>query len=85
MNVEKSMNALQFSNALTEIWKLIGECNRYIDLTTPWVLAKNEADRPRLGTVLYVLAEGCAYCGCAYRADHAAYAGTYFCADWRNR
>lgn len=57
MNVEKSMNALQFSNALTEIWKLIGECNRYIDLTTPWVLAKNEEDRPRLGTVLYVLLE----------------------------
>ena len=57
VNVEKSMNALQFSNALTEIWKLIGECNRYIDLTTPWVLAKNEADRPRLGTVLYVLLE----------------------------
>ena len=60
VNVEKSMNALQFSNALTEIWKLIGECNRYIDLTTPWVLAKNEADRPRLGTVLYVLLE-CAH------------------------
>lgn len=57
VNVEKSMNALQFSNALTEIWKLIGECNRYIDLTTPWVLAKNEADHPRLGTVLYVLLE----------------------------
>ncbi len=57
VNVEKNMNALQFSNALTEIWKLIGECNRYIDLTTPWVLAKNEADRPRLGTVLYVLLE----------------------------
>ncbi len=57
VNVEKSMNALQFSNALTEIWKLIGGCNRYIDLTTPWVLAKNEADRPRLGTVLYVLLE----------------------------
>ena len=55
--VEKSMNALQFSSALTEIWKLIGECNKYIDLTTPWILAKNEADRPRLGTVLYVLAE----------------------------
>ncbi len=56
-NVEKNMNALQFSGALTEIWKLIGECNKYIDLTTPWILAKNEADRPRLGTVLYVLLE----------------------------
>ena len=55
--VDKSMNALQFSSALTEIWKLIGECNKYIDLTTPWILAKNEADRPRLGTVLYVLLE----------------------------
>ena len=56
-SVEKSMNALQFSTALTEIWKLIGECNRYIDLTTPWILAKKEEDRPRLGTVLYMLAE----------------------------
>ena len=56
-SVEKSMNALQFSSALAEIWKLIGECNRYIDQTTPWILAKNEADRPRLGTVMYVLLE----------------------------
>ena len=56
-SVEKSMNALQFSGALAEIWKLIGECNRYIDLSTPWILAKNEADRPRLGTVMYVLLE----------------------------
>lgn len=57
MRVEKNMNALQFSGALVEIWKLIGECNKYIDLTMPWILAKNEADRPRLGTVLYVLLE----------------------------
>ena len=55
--VEKHMNALQFSVALSEIWKVIGECNRYIDQTTPWILAKNEADRPRLGTVLYNLLE----------------------------
>ena len=54
---EKNMDALQFSTALTEIWKVIGECNRYIDLTAPWVLAKSEENRPRLGTVLYVLAE----------------------------
>ena len=56
-SVEKSMNALQFSSALSEIWKLIGRCNKYIDQTTPWILAKHEADRPRLGTVLYVLLE----------------------------
>ena len=55
--VDQYMNALQFSNALTEIWKLVGECNRYIDVTMPWVLAKNEADKPRLGTVLYNLLE----------------------------
>lgn len=55
--VEKSMDALQFSGALTEIWKVIGECNRYIDQTAPWVLAKDEGKRERLGTVLYVLLE----------------------------
>ena len=56
-NVEKSMNDLQFSGALTEIWKLIGKCNKYIDLNTPWVLAKDESQKPRLGTVMYVLLE----------------------------
>ncbi|MBQ8094435.1 MAG: methionine--tRNA ligase [Clostridia bacterium] len=55
--VEADMNALNFSQALTRIWHLIGSCNRYIDQTTPWILAKNEADKPRLGTVLYVLCE----------------------------
>ncbi|MCL2811294.1 MAG: methionine--tRNA ligase [Clostridia bacterium] len=53
--VENHMNGLQYSGALSEIWKLVGECNRYIDLTTPWLLAKNPEDRPRLGTVLYHL------------------------------
>ena len=55
--VEREMNDLQFSLALQEIWKLIGECNRYIDLTQPWVLGREESGRPRLSTVLYVLAE----------------------------
>ena len=36
------------SVALSEIWKLIGDCNRYIDITQPWVLAKDEALKPRL-------------------------------------
>jgi methionyl-tRNA synthetase len=53
--VEASMDALQFSAALTELWKLVSECNRYIDLTEPWVLAKDPARRERLGTVLYHL------------------------------
>ncbi len=55
--VGKQMDDLQFSNALADIWKLIGRANKYIDETTPWILAKSEEDRPRLGTVLYHLAE----------------------------
>ena len=55
--VEREMDALQFSVALSEIWKLIGDCNRYIDITQPWVLGKSEDTLPRLGTVLYYLAE----------------------------
>ncbi len=55
--VEKQMDALQFSLALGEIWKFIGELNRYIDITQPWVLGKTEEGLPRLKTVLYVLAE----------------------------
>ena len=56
-NVEKQMNNLQFSLALVEIWNFIGELNRYIDITQPWILGKTEEGLPRLKTVLYVLAE----------------------------
>ncbi len=55
--VENYVNAFQFSNALTEIWKLIGDCNKYIDMTQPWVLGRSEETKPRLQTVLYTLAE----------------------------
>ncbi len=55
--VTANMDALQFSLALADIWKLVGDCNRYIDATAPWVLAKREEDKARLGTVLYHLAE----------------------------
>ncbi|MBO4367778.1 MAG: methionine--tRNA ligase, partial [Clostridia bacterium] len=56
-SVAAQMDALQFSVALGEIWKLVGECNRYIDITQPWVLGKSEESRPRLATVMYYLAE----------------------------
>ena len=49
--VEKDMDEMQFSQALAEIWKLIGECNRYIDVTQPWVRGKIEDGRPRRKTV----------------------------------
>ncbi len=55
--VEEQVNAFQFSAALQEIWKLIGECNKYIDVTQPWVLGRGEEGRPRLNTVMYTLAE----------------------------
>lgn len=55
--VEEEMDTLQLSNALAEIWKLISRSNKYIDETTPWILAKDPAKRDRLGTVLYNLAE----------------------------
>ncbi len=55
--VEKAMDELQFGQALTEVWKLVGDANRYIDQTQPWVLGKSEQGLPRLGTVLYNLAE----------------------------
>ena len=55
--VEELMDAFQFSNALAEIWKLISRTNKYIDETTPWALAKDEAKKDRLQTVMYNLCE----------------------------
>jgi len=55
--VEDLLDKLQFSTALTEIWKVISRVNKYIDETMPWVLAKDEANNPRLAAVMYNLAE----------------------------
>lgn len=54
--VDKSMCRLEFHNSLISIWELIGECNRYIDKTAPWVLFK-EGRIAELGNVLYNLLE----------------------------
>ena len=48
---------LAFSEALSAIWQLVGRANKYIDETAPWVLAKDESKKARLGTVLYNLME----------------------------
>ena len=56
--VEAAMDSLQFSTALSAVWRAIGECNKYIDLTMPWALAKDPEKRTYLGTVLYHLIEG---------------------------
>lgn len=55
--VTKAVNALSAPDALNEIFKIINRANKYIDETMPWALAKDEAQKPRLQTVLYNLAE----------------------------
>ncbi|MBQ1684684.1 MAG: methionine--tRNA ligase [Clostridia bacterium] len=63
--VEDAMNAIHPNEALAEIFKLIRISNKYIDVTAPWILAKDEAKRERLGTVLYNLAESMRIAGVA--------------------
>ena len=57
VKAQEHMGELQFSLALQDIWALIGECNRYIDVNAPWVLIKTEEGKERLKTVMYVLCE----------------------------
>ena len=56
--VQKKMDDLRVADAITEIFTLFKRCNKYIDETEPWVLAKDEAKKDRLSTVLYNLVEG---------------------------
>ncbi|NLC26197.1 MAG: methionine--tRNA ligase [Fastidiosipila sp.] len=55
--VEQHFDKMEFSLVLASIWHLIGQSNKYIDLTTPWILAKEEESRSRLAAVLYTLAD----------------------------
>ena len=55
--VEAKMTDLRVADALTEIFQVFKRCNKYIDETEPWVLAKDEAKKARLSTVLYNLVE----------------------------
>ncbi len=54
---EKQMDKFQFSVALNEVFRLLDRANKYIDETTPWILAKNEETKPRLLTVMKNLCE----------------------------
>lgn len=56
--VTEKMDKLRVADAITEIFSLFKRCNKYIDETEPWVLAKDEAKKDRLATVLYNLIEG---------------------------
>ncbi len=53
--VDGFIEQTQINNALAEIFKVVSRANKYIDETTPWILAKDEANRARLATVLYNL------------------------------
>ena len=55
--VEAKMDELRIADAITEVFALFKRCNKYIDETEPWVLAKDEAKKDRLATVLYNLVE----------------------------
>ncbi|MFA1822357.1 methionine--tRNA ligase [Virgibacillus oceani] len=55
--VEEAMENMQFSVALSSLWQLISRTNKYIDETEPWILAKDEAKKERLGNVMAHLAE----------------------------
>ena len=56
--VEKKMADLRVADAITEIFTLFKRCNKYIDETMPWALAKDEAKKDRLETVLWNLIQG---------------------------
>lgn len=55
--VQEKMDKLRVADAITAVFDLFRRCNKYIDETTPWVLAKDEADHDRLAEVLYNLTE----------------------------
>ncbi|MDR3584360.1 MAG: methionine--tRNA ligase [Desulfosporosinus sp.] len=55
--VEKSLDAFDPARALEEIWRFVARCNKYVDETAPWSLAKHEEQRERLDTVLYTFVE----------------------------
>ncbi|MCI8861126.1 MAG: methionine--tRNA ligase [Lachnospiraceae bacterium] len=56
--VADKMEELRVADAMTEIFALFKRCNKYIDETMPWALAKDESKKERLATVLYNLVEG---------------------------
>ena len=57
IRVSNCMDKLRVADAMTEIFNLFKRCNKYIDETMPWVLAKDEDKKDRLATVLYNLVE----------------------------
>ena len=61
-NIDKAMDKLAVSDAINSILEVLRASNKYIDETTPWILAKDEASKDRLETVLYNLLESIRVC-----------------------
>jgi methionyl-tRNA synthetase len=57
-NADAAIDEIAIQDALVSVWTLVDELNNYITVQEPWVLAKDEANRERLGTVLNTTAEG---------------------------
>ena len=55
---KEKMDQMRMADAVTEVFNIFRRCNKYIDETEPWVLAKDEANRNRLSEVMYNLVEG---------------------------
>ena len=66
--IDSKIEDLHVNEALEEIIELLKKCNKYIDDTTPWSLAKDDSKKERLETVLYVLLEGIRSASCLLRA-----------------
>ena len=58
LEADMHLNKMAYNKALLSIWESIGAMNRYIDDAKPWVLAKDEANKGRLGSVLYTVLDG---------------------------
>jgi methionyl-tRNA synthetase len=56
--VDEYLDKYNFSAALEKIWELVSRLNKYIDETEPWIIAKEEQNKPMLSRVMYVLVEG---------------------------
>ncbi|MFQ3546555.1 methionine--tRNA ligase [Halobacillus rhizosphaerae] len=62
-SVENSLENMEFSVALSDLWKFVSRTNKYIDETQPWVLAKDETNKQRLANVMAHLAESLRHIG----------------------
>ena len=76
--VGEALEGLQFNAALSDIFKLVSRTNKYIDETSPWLLARDEAKKPRLAQVLYNLLESLRIVGLLLQPFMARTSGQIF-------